>query len=459
MARSKSEEEQWMVESQVLGIYHSFFNLPPQAQSANLELQRDDHMEYLTKGLRRLGPSFTSLDAKYWQWQSRPWLCYWMLHSITLLNEVVDDQLEIDIVDFLSRCQDPNGGYGGGPGQMPHLATTYAAVNSLITIGGERALSSINRKNLYSFLIQMKDLSGGFRMHYGGELDVRACYTAISVASVLNILDNEFVQGVGNYILSCQTYEGGIAGEPWSEAHGGYTFCGLAAMVLINEVHRLDLPRLINWLVFRQGIEGGFQGRTNKLVDGCYSFWQGGAGAIIQRLNSIINKQLGLEDVEEESEDSGEGLTSLDLSEGVCNERASTHNEETSHLSQQGHGDTCDGASLSKFGFNFISRCGLIKPFFEPKCLQQYILLCSQVKGGFRDKPGKNRDHYHTCYCLSGLSISQYSEIKEADYPPLARDLLGSYSNLLEQVHPLYNIVVEKYHEAREFFSALQENV
>jgi protein farnesyltransferase subunit beta len=30
-----------------------------------------------------------------------------------------------------------------------------------------------------------------------------------------------------------------------------------------------------NWVVFRQGIvEGGFQGRTNKLVDGCYSFWQ-----------------------------------------------------------------------------------------------------------------------------------------------------------------------------------------
>ena len=24
-------------------------------------------------------------------------------------------------------------------------------------------------------------------------------------------------------------------------------------------------------------MHGGFQGRTNKLVDGCYSFWQGGA--------------------------------------------------------------------------------------------------------------------------------------------------------------------------------------
>lgn len=28
-------------------------------------------------------------------------------------------------------------------------------------------------------------------------------------------------------------------------------------------------------------LEGGFQGRTNKLVDGCYSFWQGGAFPLI----------------------------------------------------------------------------------------------------------------------------------------------------------------------------------
>ncbi|XP_057782746.1 protein farnesyltransferase subunit beta-like [Salvia miltiorrhiza] len=91
----------------------------------------------------------------------------------------------------------------------------------------------------------MKDASGGFRMHDGGEVDVRACYTAISVASVLNILDDRLIQNVGDYIVSCQTYEGGIAGEPGSEAHGGYAFCGLAAMVLINEADRLDLPGLL----------------------------------------------------------------------------------------------------------------------------------------------------------------------------------------------------------------------
>lgn len=32
--------------------------------------------------------------------------------------------------------------------------------------------------------------------------------------------------------------------------------------------------------------EGGFQGRTNKLVDGCYSFWQGGVFPIIHGILS-----------------------------------------------------------------------------------------------------------------------------------------------------------------------------
>jgi protein farnesyltransferase subunit beta len=37
--------------------------------------------------------------------------------------------------------------------------------------------------------------------------------------------------------------------------------------------------------VQRQGwSEGGFNGRTNKLVDGCYSFWQGGVFPLLQEL-------------------------------------------------------------------------------------------------------------------------------------------------------------------------------
>lgn len=48
-------------------------------------------------------------------------------------------------------------------------------------------------------------------------------------------------------------------------------------LLLINTFQRyLDVPLLISWLSSRQyAPEGGFSGRTNKLVDGCYSHWVG----------------------------------------------------------------------------------------------------------------------------------------------------------------------------------------
>ena len=49
-----------------------------------------------------------------------------------------------------------------------------------------------------------------------------------------------------------QTYEGGLGGEPGAEAHGGYTFCGLAALHLAGRADALSLPALLHWAVHRQ---------------------------------------------------------------------------------------------------------------------------------------------------------------------------------------------------------------
>lgn len=104
-----------------------------------------------------------------------------------------------------------------------------------------------------------------------------------------------------------QTFEGGISGRPQSEAHGAYAFCALACLCILGPPHEmlrkwvsfgfrprmlvtnarraryLDLPLLISWLSSRQHApEGGFSGRTNKLVDGCYSHWVGGCWPLIE---------------------------------------------------------------------------------------------------------------------------------------------------------------------------------
>lgn len=45
--------------------------------------------------------------------------------------------------------------------------------------------------------------------------------------------------------FSCQNWEGGLGGVPGLEAHGGYTFCGTAAMVILGKEHMLDLKALL----------------------------------------------------------------------------------------------------------------------------------------------------------------------------------------------------------------------
>ena len=50
-------------------------------------------------------------------------------------------------------------------------------------------------------------------------------------------------------------------------------------------------------LVLPKGtVEGGFMGRTNKLVDGCYSYWQGALLPLLQQLGPQLLHQMGLPD-------------------------------------------------------------------------------------------------------------------------------------------------------------------
>ena len=66
------------------------------------------------------------------------------------------------------------------------------------------------------------------------------------------------------------------------------------------------------------------------------------------------------------------------------------------------------------------------------RALQGWLLLCCQLpSGGMQDKPGKGRDHYHTCYCLSGLSVAQHWG---------SDGLVGPATNLLERTDPLVNV-------------------
>lgn len=219
-----TSEEQAQVEDACQRLFDELAGPDGKLLRESVHLRRSDHVAYLHAGLGSLGEGYASLDA------SRPWLCYWIVHSLAILSpEPLSPSLADGVVGFIGRCIDPvGGGFCGGPypGQSAHLAPTYAAVNSLVTIGTAEAYAVIERAQLGSFLLRMKQADGSFTMHDDGEADVRGAYCAMAVATLTGLLEARLARGTADWLLRCQTYEGGIGATPGEEAHGGYTFCG-----------------------------------------------------------------------------------------------------------------------------------------------------------------------------------------------------------------------------------------
>lgn len=188
------------------------------------------------------------------------------------------------------------------------------------------------------------------------------------------------------------------------------------------------MPRLISWLSSRQyAPEGGFSGRTNKLVDGCYSHWVGGCWPLI---DAVLK---GASELEEEE----------------------TAAADQQQKQQQSRTTPAEGS--------LYSRQGLIR----------YILCCGQdcsKRGGLRDKPSKPSDAYHTCYVLSGLSSAQhrwdltYVNEDETILPkpkwvvsPCAEGAqIFDEEDRVGTIHPVYTIPQESVDDMKAYFAARQ---
>jgi protein farnesyltransferase subunit beta len=395
MSADESEEdtlsslEQLRVERAVQRRFARFLESSPSTTAA---LLREPHAAFLWNAIDGgISYGFASLDA------AQPWLCYWTVHALDLLGALDNDADRAHLGTRLAahlraRAFRDGQGFCGFPcDALPHLASTYAAVSALVACGSDAALGAIDRRGMQRFLHARKcALSGGFSMHDDGEVDVRGLYCALSIAALLNVATEPLLHNAGAFLVACQSYEGGISGTPGGEAHGGYSFCGLAAALLVERLRAqlglppdalsLDYRRLLDWVVRRQlPVEGGFQGRTNKLVDSCYSWWQGAVVALLHQRLAI-------------------GTASL-----LCSQFA----------------------------------------------LQTYVLVCCQdEQGGLCDKPGKHRDFYHSCYALSGLAAMQWGAAA-AGAPAVWGD---ASVNALPRIDLLHCLRVERVARAKQFF-------
>ncbi|OWB55417.1 hypothetical protein B5S28_g1289 [[Candida] boidinii] len=391
---SRTVKDQLETEELVLEIYD---NILESGSHKFPLLAKGKTLQYLKYFISNSLPAgFAALDA------SHPWIIFHLANSQMILGESLSEQLKAKIaLTVLSYIDEETGVISGGQFQIAHLAATYAGLCALAIAGNEDAFDEIDRMKVYKFLMARKKKDGSFSMHEDGEFDTRAVYCALCIASLLDILTDELVENTAEWLGKCQTYEGGFGGVPFDEAHGGYSFCAVAGLCILGEPKEMlstkygvNLSKLIDWTLKRQyAIEGGLSGRTNKLVDGCYSHWIGGIVPFLE----------------------------------IATETRSI--------------------------FNRIS-------------LQNYILGCCQADqtGGFRDKPGKRADFYHTNYVLSGLGMCQnyqeYNFDEKFGYafsykPGIIKDsnvIDNLESNIIVPVDPIFGVAYPCAQKMKAYF-------
>lgn len=418
---------------------------------ASAYLERRKTIEYLLSGLGSLPRGYQSQDC------ARTWVVYWILNSLHLLNAdlYVNDKMCKNIISFLKSCQCKNtGGFGGGPRQYAHIAASFGAVMALMTIGTKEAYDAVDREMFYKFLLTIKQDDGSYCTQKGGEIDIRAIYCGLACAAILNIMDYKLCEKSIEWLNKCQTYQGGFSQEPNDEAHGGYAYCGLATLIIIKEflgkedqiklgIYDKNLQRdlfnfdsLLRWSSMKQmSYSGGFCGRTNKLVDACYSFWVGSLFPMINIVEHISNK-IDCKNNNEEKENTN-AKDSKDSKDNKNGKNENTNEKASGN-------DSIKKRNENEFEWqnynNIEYNC-----YFDSLQLQKYLIIVAQWhNGGITDKPFKPADYYHTCYGLSGLSLAQHYG-----------KLLGPPVNLLQQLDPVFGIVSKKAIVARSYFQSL----
>ncbi|PSN32157.1 Geranylgeranyl transferase type-1 subunit beta [Blattella germanica] len=226
-------------------------------RTGKLVLARKQHIKYFQRFLQILPARFSSYDS------TRLLIAFYAISGLDILNalDVLSEEKKHQIIEWIyglqvlpddkdspelwKRC----GFQGSSTIIFPrnktdcsteyaygHLAMTYTGLATLVILGDD--LSRVNRAAIIEGVKVLQQEDGSFCSSLAGsESDMRFVYCAACVC----------------YIL-----------RDWS---------GMDVDKALNFIKRSMLNGLKRWGLSRQ--ISGFQGRPNKPVDTCYSFWLG----------------------------------------------------------------------------------------------------------------------------------------------------------------------------------------
>lgn len=287
----------------------------------NKKMDSKKHIKLYQRNLQLFPEQYTPYDS------SRTSLVYFCISGLAVLqNGEIENRNEWINWVYEQMVESKEGFRGSSSHKLcdekkniydvANIASTYFCLSMLSLLRDDSITQNINRDQILKYVTKCQRNDGSFAgccvqgKPIGGERDARYTYMATAICIILNVQDLNSIFNVKNavgYVKSSKNYDGGIGDSPGGESHSGLTYCGIAALKLMNELDSREWMDTIGWLSRRQynvhtnkkeendedGEEeeeeesidnyGGFNGRCNKPADTCYSFW---CGATLKMLTS-----------------------------------------------------------------------------------------------------------------------------------------------------------------------------
>ncbi|VDD74190.1 unnamed protein product [Mesocestoides corti] len=230
-------------------------------------------------------------------------LLHFSISGLALLNElsVIDSE---HFIDFIYGHQihpskelgDKHDSYPSLPYDSCHVTTDYSALVALLILGDD--LGRVNRQAVVDGILALQTCNGNLMNGslFCPEFDARFIFSAVASAYILDKLDQLNLDAFEKFFVGSITYEGAFGKLPKLESHAGITYCALASLKLMNRLDKVfpagsfQRQKLINWLLSRQ--RGGFNGRSQKEPDTCYTFWVGASLKMLDAHKYVEKKSL-----------------------------------------------------------------------------------------------------------------------------------------------------------------------
>ncbi|KAL4468180.1 hypothetical protein ABPG72_017161 [Tetrahymena utriculariae] len=275
------------------------------------------------------------------------------------------------------------------------IVFTQCALSCLKILGDN--LHLVSRSHIIATLQRLQKQNGQMRScEDSQESDLRYTYSSLVVSQLLKDFTWCNKHQMIQYILSCFNHEeGGFGLNPNMESHGGSTFCAIASLSILNELHQIpNQTKLIHWLVSKQQL----------LKESKASLEESQQIQIEIISEAEYNEQKKLQEQNQKKENDIQ-QDDLNEDEKGCKQTDQKTQQILEIVGFQGRvckfPDSCYtiwiGASLQILGY---------KQFIASQNILRFLKLCENGKGGFKKSPLEVEFcPVHTHFSILGLSL------------------------------------------------------